>query len=83
MEPVKTERPMSEYESALFQAVLVIGHTLLKAGNINESELLSGLTEARTRAEEAGRTNEAATLGFLIKFLGEPPTYYVPGALPS
>ena len=83
MQPVKTDRPMSEYESALFHAVLVMGQTLLKSGSINESELLSGLSEARTRAEESDRRNEAATLGFLIKFLGEPPTFYVPGPLPA
>lgn len=82
MQPFKTDRPMSEYEAALFHAVLVLGQALLKTGSVSESDLLSGLSEGRTRAEESGRTNEAATLGFLIKFLGEPPTFFVPGRSP-
>jgi hypothetical protein len=57
-----TDRPMSEYESALFDAVLAIGQTLIQAGNISESTLLSKLCEARDDAELRGSANGAATL---------------------
>jgi hypothetical protein len=79
MPPVRTNRPMSEYEAALFSAVLALGQTLLKAGSLDETALLERLAESRSMAEQDGRTNEAATLTMFMKLWGEPPTYYVPG----
>jgi hypothetical protein len=79
MEPVKTNRPMSEYESALLWALVAIGQSLLEAGSLSETSLLTKLSEHRSEAASVGRTNEAATYEILIKFLGEPPTYFVPG----
>lgn len=78
MKPVRTNRPMSEYEAALAWSVIAIGQTLVEAGTISETSLLAKLSENRRGAEEAGRTNEAAIYGMMIKFIGEPPTYYVP-----
>jgi hypothetical protein len=78
MPPVRTNRPMSEYEAALFSAVLALGQTLLKAGSLDETALLERLAESRLMAEEDGRTNEAATLAAFMKFWGEPPVYYMP-----
>jgi hypothetical protein len=76
---METDRPMNEYEGALFDAVLPIGQTLLESGSISESALLNKLAEARTDSEEWGRRNEAATLGLLIKFLGESPRHFAAG----
>lgn len=70
---------MNKYEGALFDAVLAIGQTLLESGSISESALLNKLSEARTDLEEMGRRNGAATLGLLIKFLGEPPRHFAAG----
>ena len=78
-----TDRPMNEYEGALFDAVLAIGQTLLEAGSISESALLNKLSEARNIISEPIRTQKrAATLGYLIKFLGEPPKRVVAGENP-
>ena len=78
-----TDRPISEYEGALFDAVLALGLTLLESGNLNESALLDKLSAARSNAESLGNKNGAATLGYLIKFLAEPPVYYRPSELPK
>ena len=77
-----TDSPMNEYEGALFDAVLAIGQALLEAGSISESALLNKLSEARAKSDRLGRKNGAATLSFLIKFLGEPPRRFVAGENP-
>jgi hypothetical protein len=76
-----TDRLMSEYEMALFDAVLAISQTLLESGLISETALLSSLRPRRMR----NRTKEkaAATLTFLIRFIGEPLRYFSPGPEPS
>jgi hypothetical protein len=74
---------MSEYESALFSAVLALGQTLLESGSVSESALLDKLSQARSDKELMGSKNGAATLGHLIRLLGEPPTHYVPGEAPG
>jgi hypothetical protein len=74
-----TDRPMSEYEAALFDAIVALGQTLLEGGNISESVLLNKLSEARTNFDEMGRRDGAATIALLMKFIAEPPKYYVPG----
>jgi hypothetical protein len=72
---MKTNRPMNEYEGALFSAVLILGDAVAKLG-ASESDLLSKFKQARNDADADGRKNEAATLGLFIKFLFEPPEYY-------
>ena len=79
MKPVKTNRPMSEYEAALLWTVEALGQALLKSGNVSETALLDRLSELRNRALESDRTNEAAIYASLMKFWGEPPVYYAPG----
>ena len=76
---MKTDRPMSEYESALFAAVLALGKTILEHSGASENALLARLSEARADAEALGSKNGAAALGHLIKFLGAPDTLRVPG----
>jgi hypothetical protein len=66
---------MSEYEAALFEAVRILGGLVVKMGG-DETALLTQLRESKSLAEENGRRNEAATLGFLITFLCEPPEFY-------
>jgi hypothetical protein len=72
-----TDRPMSEYESALFDAVVILGHAVIRLG-ANETEILTELREAQQDAARDNRRNRAATLDMLIKILCEPPVYYVP-----
>lgn len=74
-----TDRPMSEYEGALFAAVLALGQTILESGGVSESALLAKLSEARTSAEIRGSKNGAAALDGLIRLLGEPKRFYKPG----
>jgi hypothetical protein len=62
------DRPMSEYESALFSAVRILGEAVIKLG-ANEPELLSKFKEARSEANLEDRRNEAATFDLLIRML--------------
>ena len=62
------DRPMSEHEGALFDAVRVFGTTLLDMG-ADKNALNGRLTEAMDSAEKLGNKNGAALLGFLIRAL--------------
>jgi hypothetical protein len=62
------ERPMSEHEGALFDAVRVLGATVLDMG-ADAGVLNRRLTEARESAEKLGNKNGASLLGFLIRAL--------------
>jgi hypothetical protein len=64
-------------EGALFTAVRILGHAVVKLGG-SESELLAKFKEARNDANADGRTNETATLDMLIRLLFEEPRAYVP-----
>jgi hypothetical protein len=76
-----TERPMSEYEAALFSAVLAIGRAAIRMG-ANETVLLAEIKEAEHAQRLDGRQNGAALLKYLAKDLCEPPNFFVPGNLP-
>ena len=78
-----TDRPMNEYEGALFEAFLALSQTLLDASSVSESVLLGRLSEARRDSERMGRGRAAATLGLMIKFLGEPSRHIVAGNVPT
>jgi hypothetical protein len=80
---MSADRPMNEYEGALFEAFLALSQTLLEASSISESALLSRLSEARRDSERMGRSRGAATLGLMIKFLGEPSPHAVVGEVPT
>jgi hypothetical protein len=67
---------MSEYECALFDAILILGDAIVKLG-ASESQILSKFKEASNSAKKRGRENEEATLDLLIRFLFEEPRYYV------
>jgi hypothetical protein len=73
-----TDRPMNEYEGALFSALLILGGAVVKLG-ASESELLSKFKEARNDANADGRKSETGTLDLFIRLLFEPPRHYVPG----
>ena len=73
---MKTDRPMNEYEGALFSAFLILGDAVELGAS--ESDLLSKIKQARNDADTDGRKNEAATLDLFIKHLFEPPEYYRP-----
>jgi hypothetical protein len=73
-----TDRPMSEYEAALFGAVRILGAAVLELG-ANESDLLGQFKEAQSLAADQGSKNKAATYAGLIKALFEPPVFYAPG----
>ena len=80
---MSTDRPMNEYEGALFEAFLALSHTLLEASSISESALLNRLSEAKNDSERMGRSRGAATLGLLIKFLVEPSRRVVASGVPT
>lgn len=68
---VRADRPMSEYEGALFSAVYVLGMSILELGA--DSKVLRGrLSDEMRRAEDLGNTQGAAALGSLINALFGP-----------
>jgi len=62
---MRIDRPISEHEGALFDAVRVLGVTVLELG-ADPDKLRERLTEEMKRAEGLGNHNGAATLGFLL-----------------
>jgi hypothetical protein len=59
------DRPISEHEGALFDAVRVLGTAVLDLG-ADASILRQRLTTARDAAESLGNKHGAETLDFLI-----------------
>ena len=59
------DRPISEHEGALFDAVRVLATVVLDLG-ADANVLRQRLTAARDTAESLGNTHGAATLDFLI-----------------
>jgi len=74
----RTDRPMSEYESALYEAVRILGGAVLELG-ANADSLLAKLEEAQRDAVASGSENGAATYELLIQALFEPERIYRPG----
>jgi hypothetical protein len=66
------DRPMSQHEGALFDAVRVMGTMILDLGG-DAKILRARLTSARDTAEGLGNPQTAATLDFLISALFPPP----------
>jgi hypothetical protein len=62
---MRTDRPLSEHEGALFDALRVLGVTVLELG-ADPDKLRDRLTDEMRRTEGLGNHNGAATLGFLI-----------------
>lgn len=62
------DRPISEHEGALFDAVRVLGTTVLDLG-ADPKILTDRLTEARNSASAMGNVRGAATIDFLINAL--------------
>lgn len=72
---MNNNRPMSEHEGALFDAVLAIAATLLESG-ANREALKARLMKAREATDALGNRHGAATLDFLMEGLfssTEPP----------
>jgi len=62
------DRPISEHEGALFDAVRVLGATMLEMG-ADASVLNIRLTAAMDSAEKLGNKSGASMLDFLIRAL--------------
>jgi hypothetical protein len=62
------DRPMSEHEGALFDAVRVLATTILDLG-ADPKILNERLMQAQSAADSLGNARSAATLGFLIQTL--------------
>ena len=77
------DRPMNEYESALFEAFVALSQTLLEGSSVSESALPNRLSEARKDSERMGRSRAAAAPGLLIKFLVEPSRRVVASGVPT
>jgi len=80
---MSADRPMNEYEGALFEAFVALSQTLLEASSVSESALLDRLSEARRDSERMGRSRGAATLGMIIKMLAEPSRRVVASGVPT
>jgi hypothetical protein len=65
---MNNNRPMSEHEGALFDAVLAIAATMLEMG-ANREALRGRLDKARADADTRGNQNGVATLDFLMSNL--------------
>jgi hypothetical protein len=74
------DRGMNEYEMALRAAIIAVTKALLDTGNLNETVLLSRLSEKKAGLEDMGLVSGAATLGFLIRELGLPDEFWQPGS---
>jgi hypothetical protein len=62
---MRSDRPLTEHEGALFDAVTALGLTVLDLG-ADPTKLCERLTNEMRRAEGLGHANGAATLRFLI-----------------
>ena len=62
---MRADRPLSEHEGALFDALRVLGVTVLELG-ADPDKLRERLTDEMKRTEGLGNHHGAATLGFLI-----------------
>ena len=72
---MSNNRPMSEHEGALFDAVLAIAASLLETG-ADPDALKARLIKARDATDALGNRHGAATLDFLMDGLfapSEPP----------
>ncbi len=78
---MRADRPLSEHEGALFDAVRILARTVLELG-ADPKILNERLDEARRSAEALGNAHGAATLGFLVRALFASPDPE-PGAKPS
>lgn len=76
-----TDRPITEHEGALFDAVCILGRTVLDMG-ADPKILNERLTAAMHNAEALGNSHAAQTLGLLIRALFAPDDP-VPGRKPS
>ncbi len=75
---MNTDRTMNEYESALYEAVRVLGLAVIEKGG-NRNAIQAGLEEMADEMEAAGSQNGAATLRLLCRQLLNPDIAYVPG----
>ncbi len=66
------DRPMSQHEGALFDAVRVLATSVLDLG-ADAKLLRTRLTAARDKADAVGNKQSAATLDFLVDALFPPP----------
>ena len=68
---MRADRPLTEHEGALFDAVCILARTVLDLGA--DPEILNGrLTAAMQSAEALGNSHGAQTLEFLIRALFAP-----------
>lgn len=65
---MRTDRPLTEHEGALFDAVCILARTVLELG-ADPNTLNERLGDAMREAEALGNARGAETLGFLIKAL--------------
>jgi hypothetical protein len=71
---------MSEHEGALFDAVRILGNTVLDLG-ADPKILADRLAEARQAADSLGNKHSARTIGFLISALFPAPDPAPPPSL--
>ena len=69
---VRADRPLTEHEGALFDAVCILARTVLELG-ADPKVLNERLGDAMKNAEALGNARGAETLGFLIGALFSPP----------
>jgi len=65
---MRADRPLSEHQGALFDALCILARTVLELG-ADPKILNQRLDEAARNAEAMGNAHGAETLGFLIRAL--------------
>jgi hypothetical protein len=69
---MRTDRPMSEYESALHTSIQIAFRAIFRLGADRE-EIVRELQAARKDAATMGSRNAAATIGMLMRSFDWPP----------
>lgn len=69
---MRADRPLTEHEGALFDAVCILARTVLEL-SADPKALNDRLSEAGLNADALGNARGAETLGFLIGALFSPP----------
>ncbi len=70
---MRTDRPMSEYESAPIGLFWILCQCLLDHGVLPAERLLSALKALRDSHAEMGARNAAATIDMIISCIEPPP----------
>ena len=73
---MNADRPMNEYESALYEAIRILGQAVVEMG-ANRGALQARFEDMQEQMERDGQKNGAATLQLLCGSILNPGTKYM------